>query len=74
MFFVFFKKFHLNNKEIFEFLDRLIDKERLLWVVVTVVSFSIDKPVDFHDFHDYNESFEMLSKVVLHYWKRGFSQ
>ena len=67
MFFGFFKKLHLNKKEVFEFMDHLIDKERLLRVAVTVVSFSIDKPVDFHDFHDYNEAFEMLSKAVLHY-------
>ena len=58
----------------------LIDGEKLLSVVVGVVSFSADKPLDFHDtifqyslvFLKYHKAFEILSKVVLHYWKSSF--
>ena len=44
---VFFKKLPLNTKQKFESLYHLIDGERLLSLVVEVVSFSPDKPFDF---------------------------
>ena len=44
-----FKQLPLNIKQKFEFSYHLIDGERLLLVVVGVVSFSADKPLDFHD-------------------------
>ena len=45
----FFKQLPLNIKQKFEFLFDLIDGERLLSVVVGVVSFLADKPLDFYD-------------------------
>ena len=44
-----FKQLPLNIKQKFEFSYHLIDRERLISVVVGVVSFSVDKPLDFHD-------------------------
>ena len=49
--------------------------EKLLSVVVGVVSFSAEKPLDFHDtifqyrlvFLKCHKAFEILSKVVLHH-------
>ena len=45
--FLFF--FSLNIKQKFEFLEHLLDGEKLLSVVLGVVSFSFDKPLHFHD-------------------------
>ena len=39
----------LNTKSRFESPYNLIERERLLSVAVGVVSFSTDKPLDFHD-------------------------
>ena len=39
----------LNTKQKFEFPYQLTDEERLLSVVLGVASFSVDKPLDFHD-------------------------
>ena len=47
--FLCFKQLNLNIKQMFEFLFHLIDGERLLSFMVGVVSFSFDKPSDFHD-------------------------
>ena len=44
-----FKQLNLNIKQKFEFLFHIIDGERLLSFMVGVVSFSFDKPSDFHD-------------------------
>ena len=44
-----FKQLPLNTKQKFEFACHLIVGERLLSVVVGVVSFSTEKPLDFHD-------------------------
>ena len=44
-----FKQLPLNNKQQFEFPYHLINGERLLSVVVRVVSFKADKPLNFHD-------------------------
>ena len=44
-----FKQLPLNTKQKFDFLYHLIDGEKLLSVVVGVLSFSTDKPLDFHD-------------------------
>ena len=48
MFFVCFKKLPLNDKQKFESPYQLIDGEGLLSVVVGVVGFSVDKPLDFN--------------------------
>ena len=68
-----FKQLPLNIKQKFEFLYNLIDGERLLSVVV-VVSFSIDKPLDFHHTSfsvspslKYSKVLEVLTKVVLYH-------
>ena len=45
-FFFCFKQLPLNFKQKFEFPYDLIDGERLLSVVVGVVSFSVDKPLE----------------------------
>ena len=47
--FVCFKQLSLNTKQKFELLYHLINGERLLSVVVGVVCFLADKPLDFHD-------------------------
>ena len=47
--FLCFKQFPLNIEQKFEFPYHLIYGERLLSVVVGVVNFSTDKPLDFHD-------------------------
>ena len=39
----------LNTKQDFESLYNLIVGERLLSIVKVVTSFSVDKPLDFHD-------------------------
>ena len=44
-----FKQFPLNIKQKFESPYHLIYGERLLSVVVGVVSFLVEKPLDFHD-------------------------
>ena len=44
-----FKKLPLSTKQKFESPYHLIDAERLLSVAVRVISFSADKPFDFHD-------------------------
>ena len=44
-----FKQLPLNIKQKFESPYHLIDGERLLSVVVDLVSFSVDKHSDFHD-------------------------
>ena len=44
-----FTQLPLSTKQKFEVLFRLFDRERLLSVVVGVVSFSADKPLDFYD-------------------------
>ena len=44
-----FKQLPLNIKQKFESLYHLIDGERLLSILVGVVSFSVYKPLDFHD-------------------------
>ena len=44
-----FKQLPLNTKQKFEFRYHLIDGEKLLSAVLVVVSFSADKPLDFHD-------------------------
>ena len=44
-----FKQLPLNIEQKFEFLYHLIYGERLLSVVVGVVDFSADQPLDFHD-------------------------
>ena len=41
--------FPLNIKQKFEHLEHLIDRDKLLSVVLGVVSFSFNKPLDFHD-------------------------
>ena len=48
-FFFLFTQLPLNIKQKFEFFDHLIDGERLLSVVVEVVSFLVNNPLDFHD-------------------------
>ena len=53
----------------------LIGGERILSVVVGVLNFSVEKPLDFHDttfsvspsFLKYNKAAEELNLVVLHY-------
>ena len=70
-----FKQLPLNTKQKFEFPYHLIDGERLLSVVVGVVSSLADKTLDYHDtifeyhlvFLKYNKAFEILNKVVLHH-------
>ena len=67
-----FKQLPLNTKQKLEFPYHLIDGERLLLVVVRVVSFLVDKPLDFHDanfqyhlvFFKHNKAFEILSKAL----------
>ena len=49
VFFVCFKQLPLNTKQKFEFPYSLIDGERLLSLVVGVVSFLVDKALDFHN-------------------------
>ena len=44
-----FNQLPLNIKHNLEFSFHLIDGGRLLWVVVGVVSLSVDKPLDFYD-------------------------
>ena len=44
-----FKQLPLNTKEKVKSLYHSIDGERLLPLVVAVVSFSAGKPLDFHD-------------------------
>ena len=45
-----FKQFPLNNKQKLEFPHHLIDRERLLSrVVIRIVNFLPDNPLDFHD-------------------------
>ena len=44
-----FKPLFLTIQQKFEFSYHLIEVERLLLVVVGVVSFSVDKSLDFHD-------------------------
>ena len=44
-----FKQSPLNTKQKFEFSYHFIDGERLLSVLVGVLRFSADKPLDFHD-------------------------
>ena len=44
-----FKPLFLTTQQKFEFSHHLIEVERLLSVVVGVVSFSVDKSLDFHD-------------------------
>ena len=44
-----FNQLPLNTKQKYEFLYHLIDGEKLSSIVVGVVSFSADKPLDFHD-------------------------
>ena len=71
--FLYFKQLLLNIKQKFESLCHLIDGERLLSVAVSVVTFSVDKPLDFHGtnfsvvFLKCNKTVEVLSKVVLHH-------
>ena len=74
--FFYFKQPSLNIKKKIEFLHHLINGERLFSVVVGVVSFSFDKPLDFHDtifqhhlvFLKYNRAVEVLNKVVIHHF------
>ena len=47
--FLFFKQLPLNTQQKFEFLYHLIDGERAVSLAVGVVSFSVGKPLDFHD-------------------------
>ena len=44
-----FDQLPLNTKQKCEFLYHLIDGGKLSSIVVGVVSFSADKPLDFHD-------------------------
>ena len=61
-------------KHKFEFSYHLIDGKRLLSVLVGVLHFLVNKPLDFHDgtfqyhlvFSKYNKAVEVLGKVVLH--------
>ena len=42
------KQLPLNIKQKYEFLYHFVDRERVLSVVVGVVSFSVNKPLEFH--------------------------
>ena len=48
MFFFCSKQLPLNIKQKYEFLYHFVDRERVLSVVVGVVSFSVNKPLEFH--------------------------
>ena len=66
----YFKQLSLNTKQNFELSCYLIVGKRLLSVVVEVVSFSVNKPLDFQYglvFLKYNKARGILSKVVLHH-------
>ena len=45
----YFKQIPLNTKQIVLLPHCLIDGGRLLSVVIGLISFSVDKPLDFHD-------------------------
>ena len=60
-----FKQLPLNMKQKIEFWYHLIDGERVLLIVVPVVSCSADKPLDFHDTtFQYHLIFLRYNKVV----------
>ena len=63
----------LKTKQKFKFPYHLIDGERQLSVVLGVVSFSADIPLDtFFQYRlvflKYNKALEIFSKVVLHHY------
>ena len=70
-----FKQLPLDTKQKFEFLYHLIDGERLLSVVVGLVIFSADKPLDFNNtifsvllsLFKHNKVIQILNKFVLHH-------
>ena len=65
-----------------KFSYHLIDRERLLSIVLRAGSFSADKPLGFEDptfqyhlvFSKYNKVVEVLNKVVLHHYQSNFDQ
>ena len=57
-----FKQIPLNDKEKFESLYHLFNGERLLSVVVGIVSFLADKLLHFHDFFSIAQYFQSIIK------------